>query len=87
MMDDYSCEPTPIDEQLYQRVKAYYDDCEAYDRTICTGPIVHGSVIPANYRELGLINRYARQRLKQLKDETAGYPPEEVAYAKRSFNR
>ena len=87
IMDDYFCEPTPVDAQLYARVKAYYDDCEAYDRTVCTGPIIHGSIMPANPRELGLINRYASQRLKQLKDETSGYPPEDIAHAKRSINR
>jgi len=86
-MDDYFCEPIPPNEELYQRLKAYYDDCEAYDRTVCTGPVIHGEIQPLTHTELHLINRYANQRWRQLRTETASYSEEEFQRAKRSFNR
>lgn len=37
----------------------YVRDAEAYDRTVCTGPIKHGEIMPADHHELGLVNRNA----------------------------
>lgn len=55
-----------IAREIAQR---YVDDCEAYDRTVCTGPIECGEILPADYRELGLINQFAQGRWQQMKRE------------------
>lgn len=44
----------------------YHDECEAYDRTICTGGIKHGAIMPCNYREIGIISENAKNVLKKL---------------------
>lgn len=44
----------------------YHDECEAYDRTVCTGGIKHGAIMPANYREMGMIGENAKNVLKKL---------------------
>lgn len=50
---------------LREIAEKYIRDAEAYDRTVCTGPIKHGEIIPADYHELALVNRNA-QRLMDL---------------------
>jgi hypothetical protein len=55
----YLCEPTPPDERLVALARAYHDRTEAYDRTVCTGPIGRDGIMPATPREFGLINRNA----------------------------
>lgn len=39
---------------------------ELYDRTVCTGPIKYGCIMPIGYHELGLINRNANASLTRL---------------------
>lgn len=69
--------------KLYAFAKEYHDRCEAYDRTVCTGPIGRDGIMPANHAELGTINRNAhevlRDVLRRAKDE--GLAGEEVQRA------
>ena len=47
----------------------YHAETETYDRTVCTGPIRDGSIMPMNYHELGLVNRNAskvRERIMAM---------------------
>jgi len=55
------CEPiwSDKDQRLHQIAEHYYATCEEYDRTVCTGPIVRGSIQPANGSEMAAINRHA----------------------------
>ncbi|SOD25205.1 hypothetical protein SAMN05518800_1792 [Variovorax sp. YR752] len=53
---DFSGEANPL-EGL---VKQYIERCEAYDRTVCTGPIGIDGILPATARERGLITRNAQ---------------------------
>ena len=43
----------------------YLDRTEAFDRTVCTGPIINHEIRPNNGRELALINKNAKQVLKE----------------------
>lgn len=54
---------TPMDIKVHELAREYHKKAEAYDRTVCTGPIVHGEIQPASSAELRLINRHG-QRLK-----------------------
>jgi hypothetical protein len=44
----------------------YLDRTEAFDRTVCTGPIINGEIRPANGVEVVLINRNAKHILKEV---------------------
>lgn len=59
------------DIQLDTLAKKYHVLCEQYDRTVCTGPIQHGSVMPMNSHEGALVVRNARQVFKQIEQEAS----------------
>ena len=58
----YECkfELSDTDFLLVQLAEKYHRVTEAYDLTVCTGPIVHGSIMPATHFERERINRNAR---------------------------
>ena len=70
---DFECEwtPTEKDNKLYELAKRYHDETESYDRTVCTGPIVDGSIQPFGPRQAVLINRNANKVFQQIKEEAA----------------
>ena len=39
----------------------YHAECEAYDRTVCTGPIRNGEIMPTTIQEVALVSRNARK--------------------------
>lgn len=47
----------------------YHYECETFDRTVCTGPVVRGSIMPANARELGIIGMHAKDVLHRIMRE------------------
>ena len=52
-------EPLPSNSAAFALAEEYNARCEAYDRTVCTGPITKDGIHPANDRELELIFRNA----------------------------
>lgn len=70
-MDYYQDFPPPHPD-LYRLARQYLDECEAYDRTVCTGPIRDGSIMPATTYELALINRFAAHVLERVRREAEG---------------
>jgi hypothetical protein len=50
---------------LYELSQWYHETCETFDRTICSGPIVDGSIRPVDGFELGIINRNALKAKKE----------------------
>lgn len=64
-------EPTEQDRKAGELAKRYHDEAEAYDRTVCTGPIRDGSIQPANASELAKINHYAHQLKRRIMAEAA----------------
>ncbi|BDD79945.1 hypothetical protein [Burkholderia phage FLC10] len=69
-------EPTPR-TQLDELAAEYHERCEAYDRTVCTGPIGRDGILPATSHELRLINRHAIAVLRELRSraELHGFSP------------
>lgn len=57
------------DRKAKELAKRYHDEAEAYDRTICTGPILNGSIQPANAHEFALINSNAYKLRRQILEE------------------
>lgn len=67
--------------QLVDLARAYHEQCEAYDRTVCTGPISKSDgIMPATNWERILINRNAIATRKRLFRDTT-YTPQEIQAA------
>ena len=56
-----SPEPTPDEIAARDLAEDYHRATEEFDRTVCTGPIINGSIRPACVAELYTINRFARR--------------------------
>ena len=61
-------EPTEEDRYLHSLAAEYHQRAEAYDRTVCTGPIKRGEILPATDREMVAINRHALALKKELQE-------------------
>jgi len=72
---DFECEWTPSekDNKLQELARRYHAETEAYDRTVCTGPIVDGSIQPYGGRQTVLINQHARQVFLRIEAEAASH--------------
>jgi hypothetical protein len=53
------CRPTEQEFKAVELAERYDRKTEAYDRTICTGPIRYGSVMPSCLHEMAMSNRNA----------------------------
>ncbi|NNA36948.1 hypothetical protein HBO97_20745 [Pseudomonas lundensis] len=58
--------PTESERRLFAAAEQYIAETEAYDRTVCTGPIKQGAIMPANSHERGLVNRNAVRAMDHL---------------------
>lgn len=55
-------------EHAVKLVASYELDCETYDRTVCTGPIMRGrGIIPATIEQRRLIEQHAHKRKDELR--------------------
>ena len=61
----------PPDKALLDLARDYYRRCEAYDLTVCTGPMGRDGIMPATSREFGLINRNATAVFRENKRKAA----------------
>ena len=64
-------QPTAQELKCVELAKRYHHEAEAYDRTVCTGPVMRGSVMPADHRELAMVNGNAARLRKQIMAEAA----------------
>jgi hypothetical protein len=63
--------PDPLYDLAFAAWLTYYETCEAYDRSVCTGPIFHGGILPATRRERALINQNAQRFDAEVKRHLA----------------
>jgi hypothetical protein len=63
--------PTEHARKAHELAERYHRETEEYDRTVCTGPIRDGSIMPRDYREFGLVNRNAHKVRRQIMEEAA----------------
>lgn len=66
----YLSMPEPQDEhsiKLRQLARQYIEGCEAYDRTVCTGPIERGAIMPRTSEEWALVRSNAHIAAEQLR--------------------
>jgi hypothetical protein len=87
-MADYLCvwEITGRDCIIRDLALRYHAETEEFDRTVCTGPMRDGVIMPIDHQELAIINRNAMRVRKLLMTEAAidGITSEELA---RSISR
>lgn len=62
---------TPEQNAAIELADRYHKLAEEFDRSVCTGPIVDGSIIPATSHELAIINFNAARLLRNLMQEAA----------------
>ena len=76
-------QPTERDNRLHELATRYHAECEAYDQTVCTGPMGQDGIMPATPHEMAMINRNAHAVRKRLTEEAAreGIEREELARA------
>ena len=68
---EYFCDfkDSPDEDGYLKSIAAeYHRRAEEYDRQVCTGPLINGSVMPSSNTELQMINRHARSLLMELKE-------------------
>ncbi len=70
------------EHDLYDLAQQYQDRCEAFDRTVCTGPVGRDGILPADCRESGKINRHAISVFNELCKKAV-----EAGYTKQDFQR
>lgn len=68
MNEEFQQEPVESerDRALRWLAREYHERAEAYDRSVCTGPIVDGSILPVGAREFALVNRHAHELIQEL---------------------
>ena len=62
-------QPSERDLELHKLVVRYHNETEAYDRTVCTGPIISDEIFPRGPHELALINRNASKVFQVIRTE------------------
>ena len=79
---------TERDNRLHELATRYHTVCEAYDRTVCTGPVWEDGIMPATLHEMVLINRNANTVRRSLEEEAQreGIGLEELSLAIRKWH-
>lgn len=69
------CGPSEKERRLDEIARRYREQCEAYDRRVCTGPIRDGAITPAAPGEMVKINRHANRlrRAALMKTASLGF--------------
>jgi hypothetical protein len=62
---------TDQERKAAELAERYHRETEAYDRTVCTGPIRDGSVLPIGPHEMALVNRNAIKVRERIMAEAA----------------
>ena len=65
--------PAEKDRIKYELAKKYHDKTEAFDRTVCTGPIIDGAIMPASSYQSKVISQYACSLRHELFKEAQQY--------------
>ena len=64
-------QPSAQESKAADLAARYHQETEAYDRTVCTGPIIRGSIMPNGGHEMALSNRNAIKVREQIMSEAA----------------
>lgn len=84
---DWKAAPVPTPDIAYDLARRYTIETETYDRTVCTGPVVRGEIMPVGYREIYAVGANAAKVRSRLEPEalSAGLTWRDVNQAMRSY--
>lgn len=68
-------------QRLLNLAQRYVDETQAYDRTVCTGPVRHDGIMPVTRHEFALVNRNARQTMERLCTEHPEFSAQQIRRA------
>ena len=76
-------QPTMQERMADNLAERYHRETEAYDQTVCTGPIIRGEIMPNSGHEMALSNRNAIKVHRLIIAEAAqhGISPQEMQRA------
>ncbi|WP_122299289.1 hypothetical protein [Pseudomonas syringae] len=69
------------ERRLLALAQQYVTETEAYDRTVCTGPIQRDGIMPASRHEFALVNRNAHQTMDRLCAENPDFTRQQLRRA------
>ena len=72
--------PTESERRLAAASEQYIAETEAYDRNVCTGPIRHGSIMPATSHEHSLVNRNAIRAFDRLCEQHPEFTQQQIRH-------
>lgn len=81
-------EITEHDLLLHNLARKYHEETEAFDRTVCTGTIRDGGIVPMNAWQFNQVLQNAAKVRKRIVQEgaSAGVTPSEIRRAIARFN-
>ena len=62
-----------LDVTTEELAREYHRQCEAFDRTVCTGPITADGIMPATPRELAQVNAFAARMRRECVEQAQRY--------------
>lgn len=85
--EQFLCNPPPISSFLWDLAREYYKRTEAFDRTVCTGPIGRDGIMPIDHQQAAIIGRNAYLVFRDLcrAAESDGFSSKELKEAMRSY--
>ena len=84
---EYLCVPVKRQSDDLIALADKYDHLtESFDRSVCTGPIINGSIRPSNGEEFRLINQNAKKVLQEVMNQVPGREKELMDLI-RNWNR
>lgn len=77
---------TEMELVLHQLLANYYTKCEEYDRTVCTGPIIDGAILPTTPLERARVSQNAHTLWREFmaQADAIGATPGQIREAKRA---
>lgn len=87
---EYYAQPAGENERrLVELAQQYLDETESFDRSVCTGPIVRGAIMPRGAQERFAISQFATARMKVAERKAAefGFAKAELMRAIRELQK
>lgn len=78
---------TERDQLLQSIAEQYVRETEAYDRTVCTGPIRHFGIVITTRQQRALVNRYAQELMTSLCQRHPQFTRREILSAVHDVDR
>lgn len=72
--------------KAHELARQYHVETEAYDRSVCTGPMGRDGILPATPYQYGMINCNAKAVFLRLKKKAANYGIDAKTFQRAVFD-